>query len=103
MAFVAGTRGALVPAVDRRLAEEELQVVTQRGLLALGHEQEVASSVRDIGTERALRVQGIRAEMMRPLTHTGLRNCETMESSFSLSPTTCSLSTKPVWVSYKAN
>src|SRR5258708_19709714 len=38
MAFVDGPRGAPVPAIDRRLAEEELQGVMQEGLIAFGYE-----------------------------------------------------------------
>src|SRR5271157_6258354 len=58
MAFVAGARGAPILAVRWRLAEKEVQVVAQCRLIALGYEQEVASTVRDVGAERVLGVQG---------------------------------------------
>ncbi len=47
-------------AITGKLAEKEVQVFAQRRLIAFGDEQEVASPVRDLGTEGMLGVQGIR-------------------------------------------
>src|SRR5207245_967947 len=59
MPFVTGPCPAPVPAIERRLAEKELQVVVQGGLIALGDQQIEAASSVDVRTEGVLSVQGI--------------------------------------------
>src|SRR5258708_19805291 len=59
MAFVDGARGAPVPAIDRRLAEEELQVILQDGLVAFGDEDIVPVPAVDAPTEAMRGIQGI--------------------------------------------
>lgn len=59
MPFVTGACPAPVPTISRRLAEKELQVVVQAGLIALGDQQIEAASSVDVRTEGVLSVQGI--------------------------------------------
>ena len=59
MAFVNGACRTPVPAILRRLAEKEAQVVGQRGLIVLGDEDIVSIPARDTETASMLGMQGI--------------------------------------------
>ena len=59
MPFINRTCGAPVPAVMRRLAEKEAQVIGQRGLIVFGDEQIRSIPACDRETEGMLGMYGI--------------------------------------------